>query len=93
MSGHIKIDKYNGELGNCQKKLLTIGVSQWNAFRRRERLGTNQMFFVKELSTVVGREAQEMWRQFVERDKVLPDDHPGEEEQAAEIATRKIWKR
>ena len=61
MSGHIKTDNYNREPGNNEKRFLTDCVSQWNAFHWRERMGTNQMLFVKELSTVVGGEAQAMW--------------------------------
>ena len=69
MSGHIKIDNYNRELGNNDC------VSEWNAAHWRERMGTNQMLFVKELREV-GSEAQAVWRQFVEGDKVLSDVMP-----------------
>ena len=69
MTGNIKMDTYSGELGNRQKKVIDDCMTQWSAFQRRERMGTNQMMFVKELSTVMGGEAQAVWRRFVQRDE------------------------
>lgn len=54
-------------------------------------MGTTQMFFVKELSTVMGGEA--IWRRFVERDEEIPEGEPGAERWRQEIDAWRIWKR
>ena len=40
-------------------------------------MGSNQMLFVKELSTVIGGEAQAVWRRFVHRDEEIEEGEPG----------------
>lgn len=76
MTGNIKIDSYNGELGNSEKKFMTDCVSQWNAFERKERMGTTQMLFVKELRFLAGLEAQTVCTRFVEREEELLEGEP-----------------
>ena len=57
------------------------------------RDGTNQMLYVKQLSTVMGGEAQAAWRQFVKRDEAIPEGEPSPERREVEREARKIWKR
>ena len=45
-------------------------------------MGTTHLLFVKELSTVVGGEAQAVWRKIVERDEEIPEGEPEVEERA-----------
>ena len=49
--------------------------------------------FVKQLSTVMGGEAQAVWRRFVKRDEKIADCEPGAERRRHEREARRIWKR
>ena len=76
MTNHIKMDTYSGELGNKQQKFIDECHTQWSAYQRWERQGTNQMLFVKQLSTVMGGEAQVVWRRFVKWDEEIEEGEP-----------------
>ena len=51
------------------------------------------MLYVKQLSTVMGGEAQTIWRRFVKRDEQIPEGEPGSDRREVEREARKIWKR
>lgn len=92
MAGNIKIELYNGELGNPQNKFITDCETQWIEFEKRERMGANQLLYIQALSTDLGGEAQAVWRYFMERDMPLPASHV-DIDRAMEIDSRNEWKR
>ena len=79
-------------MGIPQNKFITDCETQWIEFEKRERLGANQLLYIRALSTVLGGEAQAVWRKFMERDMSLPASHV-DIDHAKEIDLRKEWKR
>ena len=92
MTSKIHIDQYNGALGNEQKKFCTDCETQWYEFEDKARIGTTLLLFVRALSTVLGGEAQTVWRQFMERDQQLRAGHPEAAYRTQDIEACKAWK-
>ena len=93
MAQHIKMDTYSGELGIRRQKIIDDCHAQWTEYQQGKREGKNQMLFIKQLSTMMGGEAQGVWRRFVKRDEELVEGEPRSEQRQFEREARKIWKK